>query len=204
MNSTEKYLEKKLYEYSKIFEASALFSNYSLSCRNFDAVSFCHSNLCDIYERITALLNELCSADEIKLVEEQQFDKLPEYLVSLKSIEAYRKIIALTYSNFLFDDKRNILLNKMSLELNSENELPYLNIAQILANCKKYPEAIKLINYLSELRYSAPVLLFMAKMYSGMKRYDKAIANYNSYLEIYDRDKKAKNSLNKIYDEVFS
>ena len=202
MTKMEEYIKKKLDKMSLIYMSMTLIIALANHKKDFNAICHGHAVLLKIFDKAKHLIKSTCSKDIVKLVDKNELKDLPPYLNSFKIIEMYRKIIASTFFNFGFGDKKDILMNKMGIYLDEDSELPYLYIAQVLNRMKKYPEATNMVTFLKGLGNSTPAMLFMSELFLNAKKYDKVIDAYTVLLKMWQKNDNLKHKLDKLCSEV--
>ena len=102
-----------------------------------------HKELKKIFANIVDIISEAYPKVVARKVRTLETDDLPEELSSLKIIKTYNEILALQYS-YLFSGnlKRDLILNKMSLDFNPKEGVIHYNIANLLYRKKKYNETL--------------------------------------------------------------
>ena len=162
-----------------------------------------YEELKEIYDEILNIVQQLCTKDEQKAVEEFDIENLPEYLQSIKIVKEYQEILALHYAYTKVKNQFDYLkINKMSIEFNSKEELAYLNIMAILIKNKKYAEAIKIGEDIAKVSNIATVWNFLGHIYYKLKQYGKALEAYNCYIKRNDSDVEILKNIKNIYKEV--
>ncbi len=166
--------------------------------------------LCDSYKIIVSLSMLAIAEDDIDgiFTLNESLKRIWELVKNsghkdLELLETYQKILALEYSKLeteSINDKLKLI--KLAIDFDYSQSLHCLELAKFLHKEKKYPEAIILAQYLATICNEVPPLQILGKCYRELKMYDMSIKAYNSYLLINKNDKKAKEELNEIYEEM--
>lgn len=166
--------------------------------------------LCDSYKIIVNLSMLAIAENDIKGVFtlRKSLKRIWESVKDTKHkelgvLETYNKILALEYAKLKPEktsDELKIL--KMCIDFDYSESLHSIALARFLEKEQKYTEAIMLAEYLSIITDSAPPYHILGKCYRDLKMYDMSIKAYNSYLLLNETDKKAKEELNEIYEEM--
>lgn len=190
--------------YADTYKALSNIAILGISTNNFNIIQRDYDILLKLRHRIKNFIKNTCSDTDIKNHTDSTFDNLPEYLSPLKTVHIYNKILALKYTEQDFTNiYEYITVNKMSIELNSEEEIPYINILNALYKNKKYPEIIELSKLMLKTSDTAPMWEILGKTYRDTGRYGEAIKAYKHYLKLNENDETAQEDLNKIYEEAF-
>ena len=203
MTSKEQFIKNRISEMSNAFKVVAELSEVSIISGDIDSVMWLNIQLNSIFERIVDFAKSMESADIVKKVKDLNVKELPEYLSSLEIIDAYKKLLSLKYTNIETDNfEEKIKLNKMSIDYNWEEEIPYLIIARYLYEKEHYEEALKLCEYILKITSTAPVYNILGDIYRKLGEYGRAIENYKKYTEMNDGDDEAIETLNTLYEEA--
>lgn len=205
MSVKNESIKKTIQEYSNMYTVIANIAISNTVKYNFNSIIKDYNTLKNLYDNIMDFIDYTCPKDIANQIKDSEFNSLPQYLEPIKTVETYRKILALKYANIhpKSVDER-IILNKISIELNPSEEFPYINIANILFKRKKYPEVIEFCNIKQEFADSPPILEILGKTYRKTGELGKSIDSYKKYLETNKNDTEAADCLNKIYKEALN
>ena len=95
-----------------------------------------------------------------------------------------------------------IILNKLSVDFNCLEEIPYLNIAKLLYEQGKYAESLKLCEFIKTITDTAPVWNIIGDVYRAVGRYGKCIEAYKKYLVLNEDDEEVAEKLLQTYEEA--
>ena len=203
MNYKEIYLKNKIEDLTNRYKIVATLSIMSFFKGDYANIRKKYDELQNIHNELLNIVEKLCRPEYLLAVKDFDLDILPDYFKPINTIKEYQNILALQYANVSIKDETDyIQLNKMSIALNPKEELPYLNIIKILFIHKKYPEIIKICNYLAQDSISASVYGFLGDAYTKTKQYGKALKAYNQYSAINEYDKDIEKRVKKLYKEI--
>ncbi|MCR5265943.1 MAG: hypothetical protein K6E29_05045 [Cyanobacteria bacterium RUI128] len=203
MNYKEQFIKNKTEELTNRYKTVATLSVLSIINRDVKSVKSQYNELKNIYDEIMQIIENNCREEYYIAAKEFDFSILPDYLQSITAIQEYQNILALHYATTNLKNKAEyIQLNKMSIDFNPKEELPYFNIMKILYADKKYSEIIKMCEYLSTYSNSATIYSFMGSVYLKLKQYGKALRAFDIYTTLNQNDKQIENKIQKIYKEI--
>lgn len=203
MDKKKLFIKNNIEELTNRYKAVAILSLVPIIHKDFVPIKKMYEELKEIYDEILNIVQQLCTKDEQKAVEEFDIENLPEYLQSIKIVKEYQEILALHYAYTKVKNQFDYLkINKMSIEFNSKEELAYLNIMAILIKNKKYAEAIKIGEDIAKVSNIATVWNFLGHIYYKLKQYGKALEAYNCYIKRNDSDVEILKNIKNIYKEV--
>ena len=205
MDYKVEFYKNRLTELCNSFKAIASLSILALEQKNFKKVMLLYKKLNNVFEDIKKLVELYGDTNLTKQVKELDMANIPEEFDILKTIDSYYKVLSLKYAQTEFEsDEEKILLNKISIELNYKEEIPYLNIARIMYSNGKYAEAIELCEYIKTITDSAPVWNILGDIYRATKDYGMAIEAYKKYLELNEDDYEIEKVLEEVYEEALT
>ncbi len=203
MDKKKLFIKNNIEELTNRYKAVAILSLVPIIHKDFVPIKKMYEELKEIYDEILNIVQQLCTKDEQKAVEEFDIENLPEYLQSIKIVKEYQEILALHYAYTKVKNQFDYLkINKMSIEFNSKEELAYLNIMAILIKNKKYAEAIKIGEDIAKVSNIATIWNFLGHVYYKLKQYGKALEAYNCYIKRNDSDVEILKNIKNIYKEV--
>lgn len=203
MTNKEEFLKTKLTDFCNQYKAIASLSILAIAKNDVSLVKKLHNDLKKIFEDTMNFLDLFCSKSMLLKYRNLDFSTIPSNFESLKIIDSYQKILSLKYTKVETDNiEDKILLNKMSVEFNPMEEIPYLNIARILYENKNYFESLELCEYIKTITDTAPVWSLIGDIYRELKMYGKSIEAYKYYLKLNEDDDEASETLQKIYEEA--
>lgn len=205
MDYKNEFYKNRLTEYCNSFKAVASLSMLALAQKNVNVVMSLYKKLNIIFTDIVNLTEIIYDNDIVNCVKTLEVDKLPDFFDVLKTVDSYYKMLSLKYAQTEFEtDEENILLNKISIEINHKEEIPFLNIAKIFYNNEKYAEAIEICEYIKTISDSAPVWSILGDIYRATKEYGLSIEAYKKYLELNEDDYEVEKTLQDVYEEALS
>lgn len=205
MSYKQEFYKNRITDLCNSYKALASLSMLALAEKNIKQVIKLHNGLNDLFNDIVKFITLLNDKEILKSVKELEIDNLPDYLSSLKTVFSYNKILSLNYTETEIDDIQDkILLNKMSVEFNHAEEIPYLNIARVLYEQGKYAEAVELCEFIKTISDTAPVWNLLGDIYRAVKRYGQCINAYRIYLELNEDDEEVANKLAEVYEEALT
>lgn len=203
MDYKKEFLKNKLSDLSNSYKTVAILSAYAVKNNDFALAKSQYTELKEIFSEIQNIIKLCCPKSVCEKAENMDIDNLPEYFEALRVVDVYSKILSIKYPNIKTDSPlEKIILNKMSIELNPTEELSYLGIAKVLFEEKKYPEVIKLCEYIKTISNTAPVWEILGDTYRELKQYGKSIDAYVKYLELNEKDREGEEKLQKVYEEA--
>lgn len=201
----DKDFNAKLIHLVNAYKLTANLSMPAIKRNDYKTVCFLNKKLKNIWENILQFIKNNCSEKTFKIVKDTSVSEFSEDIESIKTIDMYNKILALKYTNIkLKDIKKVIHINNLSIELNPNNEIPYINIAKELLKEKKYKQVSDICERIKTISDTAPVWEILGNTYYAQKDYGKAIESYIQYLELNENDDKGRKKLYKIYQESLS
>lgn len=203
MDYKKEYIKTKLTELSNSYKSVAILSDYAIKTNDFKLVYSLFCELKSIFNKILSFVKNNCPKSIYEKVENLDTENLPDYFEPLKTVDIYSKILSLKYPNIETDNpKEKIMLHKMGIEFNPTEEISYLGIAKILLEEKKYPQVIKLCEYIKTISDTAPVWEILGDTYRELKDYGKSIDAYSKYLELNEKDAEGEAKLAETYEEA--
>ena len=191
--------------FSDKYKVIASLSVLSINMRNYSSVLSQNLVLKNLFNDILNFVQQNCGEKDYNLVKNMKSEDFPEYLEPLKTVDIYNKILALKYSCVSSEDLHTVLkFNELSIEFNPKEEIPYLNIANILFEKEKYLDAIKICEKIQSFSNTPPVKELLGKIYRKLGQYDLAIDFYKQYLDLNENDENALDVLYEIYNEALS
>ena len=189
MDYKVEFYKNRLTDLCNSFKAIASLSILALEQKDFKKVILFYEKLNNIYSDIIKFVELYADENLTRQVKELDLNEIIEDFEVLKTIDSYYKMLSLKYAQTEFEsDEEKILLNKISIELNYKEEIPYLNLAKIMYNNAKYAESIELCEYIKTITDSAPVWHILGDIYRATKDYGMAIEAYKKYLELNEDD----------------
>lgn len=205
MTYKEEFLKTKLTDYCNQYKAVASLSILAIAKNDVVLIKKLHKDLKKIFDTTMSFLEPLCSKSIISKLKNMDLSLIPQSMESLKIIDSYQKILSLKYTKVETDNiEDKIYLNKMSIEFNPLEEIPYLNIARALYENENYSEAIELCEFIKTITDTAPVWSLIGDIYRTLKMYGKSIEAYKYYLKLNEDDDEATETLKEIYEEALS
>ena len=121
----------------------------------------------------------------------------------LNIVDIYNKLLSLKYLGFKTENsEEKIIISKMSIEFNPEEELAYISLAKSLYEFGKYPEAVSLCEYIKTFSETAPVWEILGDVYRDLEVWGKSVEAYKKYVEINDGDLEVADKLESVYKEA--
>ena len=205
MTSRETDIKNIIQDYSNMYKAISTMAVLCIAKKDFMTIKHNHEILAGLYSRILKFVKTACSEKVVEQIENSDFTNLPEELSPLSIVDTYNKILALKYTEVETDSlEERIELNKMSIELNCNEEIPYINLANVLYENGKYPETMEMCSVLKEISDTAPMWEILGKTYRKLGMYGEAIESYRKYLRLNESDNEALECLNEIYEEALN
>lgn len=199
----ELFISKKITDFANSYKLLASVLLLEIAQNDYESVVVHDSSLRNLRERIFSFIKINCSKEVFEACENYDTNNLPDYMSSFVTIDVYNKILSLKYMDIEMElSKDKLKINKMSIELNPLEEIPYINMAKILYETGKYAETLKLCEYIRTLTETAPVWEIMGKVYRSLGRYGESVEAYKKYLELNENDTDALEALNEIYEEA--
>lgn len=182
------------------YKVVATLSSLAVRAKEYSVVFAQHKELKKIFADIVDIISEVYPKVVARKVKKLETDDLPEELSSLKIVKTYNEILALQYS-YLFSGnlKRDIILNKMSLDFNPNEGIIHFNIANLLYGKKKYNEVIDYCRTVLPLTDSQSIKFLMADAYEKIGEYGESIKLYREYFKNNEGDMGIKHKLNELY-----
>jgi len=203
MSDLKTFLKNRLSELATKYKVNAELTILAILKGNFKAVETLYYELNDTDNRIHNILKQTSNQEEIKNIKHLQLDELPDYLHSITIVDAYKKLLSLKFTNFESENlEEKICVNKMSVNFKYDEDIPYIIIARTLYKNKKYPEALKLCEFIETISSSAPVWSLYGDIYREIGEYGKAIQSYLKYLELNKNDEEGLETLEELYEEA--
>ncbi len=195
----------KIKELCDKFKCCSTLAILAVKKENVKALRIIHNTLIEMFSTIIKTISKAYDKNIIAMIENEEFDKLPDELKCLKIVDVYKKFLSYEYINYKTDIlKDKIILTKMSIEFNPFDEIPLTNLGNILLEQKKYDEAVSLIQYLRHYYDTAPIFNLSGDIYRALHQYGAAIENYKKYLSLNKKDKDVIDKLAKTYEEALS
>lgn len=182
------------------YKVVATLSSLAIRAKEYSVVFAQHKELKKIFANIVDIISEVYPKVVVRKVRTLETDDLPEELSSLKIIKTYNEILALQYS-YLFSGnlKRDLILNKMSLDFNPKEGVIHYNIANLLYRKKKYNETIDYCKTVLPITDSQSLKFIMADAYEKIGEYGESIKLYREYFKNNEGDMGIKHKLNELY-----
>jgi tetratricopeptide (TPR) repeat protein len=203
MDNKQTFYKNQITDLCNAYKSIAILSFLEIEKGRLEKVLALHKNLEEIFDKIVKRVKLLNDDKTLKKVQSTEFEELPEYLSEIKNVVSYKKLLSLKYSQL--DGKTledNIVINKMSIEFNPSEEIPYLSIGQALFDNGHYLEVIKLCEFIKTISDTAPVWKLIGDAYRKLGQYGFCIESYQKYLELNEDDYEMKDELNKVYEEA--
>ncbi len=203
MDCKKEYLKIRLTELSNSYKSVAILSDYAVKKNDFKLAYSLFCELKAVFRTILFIVKNNCPKSIYEKVVNLDTDALPDYFEPLKTVDIYSKFLSLKYQNIETNNpKEKMLLCKMSIEFNPKEEISYLSIAKLLLAEKKYPEVIKICEYIKTISDTAPVWEILGDTYRELKEYGKSIDAYVNYLELNEKDSEGEKKLRETYEEA--
>lgn len=201
----EKFLKNKITDICNIYKAAASLAAAAAADNNIELVKKLHKNLREIFSFMTNTIELYNDPKITEKIRNNDFENLPDWLSYARIADYCRKMTALKYTNTDCNDIENqIMINKMAIELNPEEEISYLKIARTLYEQEKYTQALELCEYIKTISNTAPVWSLSGDIYRSLGKYDKSIDSYLTYVKLNEDDEKALKTLDEIYEEALN
>ncbi|MCM1266146.1 MAG: hypothetical protein NC200_08105 [Candidatus Gastranaerophilales bacterium] len=205
MNHKEEFYKNKITDLCNSYKVVATLSMLALSEKNVKCVIKLHNDLNAIFGKIIEFIALLNDEELLSKVKNLEVSELPEYLSSIKTIFSYNMMLSLKYAQTEVESvEEKILLNKLSIDFNYKEEIPYLNIAKLLFEEKHYAEALELCEFIKTITETAPVWNISGDVYRALKRYGKCIEAYKTYLDLNEDDDEVAEKLLQVYEEALN
>lgn len=199
----EKFLKYRLTDLCNSYKAIATLTTFAIASKDFPQVKKQFFLLKEIFNRVLSLIKPIVKTEIYKNAKNLNVSELPDYLEPLKTIDAYCKILSLKYANYETSDfKEKLMLNKMSIDCNCMEDIPFIKIGRALFENGNYPEAMQICYHLKEISDTAPTYSLMGDIYRKQGNYGEAINAYLKYLELNENDEEGMETLQQLYEEA--
>ena len=203
MGNKEDFFKLKINDIANSYKTAVSLSLIALAENNIKLVRDLHKKLGNIFSKLKDIIY-MCGDDEIaQKVKNDDFENLPQWLESAKMADYSRKLLALKYTNTNYDDfEDKIMINKMAIELNPKEEIPYIKIARTLFEDGHALQALELCEYIKTFSDTIPLLSLSGEIYRSLGMYAESIDAYSNILKINEDDEETLATIEEICEEV--
>ena len=203
MSYRKEFYKNKIEKLFDSYKSVVSLSMLAVAENNVDAVIKLNSRLKSIFETILETVKLFDKENVYENLKSLKFNKLPENLKIIQTIETYNKLLALEYSKLKTEDiNKKIEIIKLFIDYDYKETLHSIELAKLLCDLGKYREAILLADFLRTVDTTAPARLVLAKAYRDLKVYGLSIAFYKEYLSLNENDKDVKQELQDVFEEM--
>lgn len=202
MTRADKRLVTKIFDLCNGYKLTSILAVYASKKEDYDFIINQYKILKDIWKRLLDVIKTNYTQSIYEDVLQFKLADLPDELQPLQTVDIYNKILALKFSDVkTLGVKQTIELNNLSIELNPQEEIPYINIAKALYRDKQYEKALVYCDKIKTPE-SAPVWEILGDIYRETGDYGSAIEVYNKYLLLNENDTQGVEKLKQTYLEA--
>ena len=203
MGNKEDFIKIIIKNIANSYKTAVTLTSVALAENNIQLTKDLHTHLNNIFSKLkdnVYVCEDDCIIEKIK---NDNFENLPEWLTSIKMADYSRKLLALKYTNTDCDNiEDKIMINKMAIELNPQEDIPYIKIGRALFEDGHTIQALKLCEYIKTFSDTIPLLSLLGDVCRSLGMYAESIDAYSNILKIKEDDEETLAKIDEICEEA--